>query len=190
MSRGGKLPLIISRILDPFPFLILSIIIIISKLSLYNLGLNLGIFLVALLGFISYFIYLLKSGQVSDYDLKKRSERYRLYQFALGLIVGVSLLYLSLGELGIFIYTLGILGFVFIFYAISLKWKISFHTAAQAYFMGVMLHYFGSWFQGWSLALVAIAWARVKGGHHTWGQVVAGGLLSLGLSLCLFNFVL
>lgn len=175
-------PIIISRILDPFPYLLFAMAIVIHNLSLHSFGVNFAVLLVAFVLFIVYFIYLLKTGQIADYDLKERTDRYVVYKFSILLVLTIGLTYFLLNELALFIFILGMLGFILIFYVISRKWKISFHAAIQAYFMAVMVHFYGVNWWWWSLVVIAISWARVKGKFHTPAQVAVGSVLGYVLT--------
>jgi len=68
---------------------------------------------------------------------------------------------------------------------VTLRWKVSVHSTTASAF-GVV-----AWaLLGTPLALVAawplVAWSRVRLGHHTWAQVIVGGLLGFAIFMPFF----
>ncbi len=64
------------------------------------------------------------------------------------------------------------------FFLVTLKWKISGHTSANALATGLLVHMFG--WSLWPILLIIplVAWARVVRRDHTIAQVVVGAVYS------------
>jgi membrane-associated phospholipid phosphatase len=126
-----------------------------------------------------YLIWLMQRGQVTDLDIQLRQERARpmLFMLASG---GIGVLVLALGmapsELLVLSGSLWLQSLII--FAITLRWKISVHSATATGAAAMI------WFlTGALLPLVVgvpiIAWSRVRLRRHTVAQTIAGALVSL-----------
>ena len=124
---------------------------------------------------VGYLVLLLRRGQVTDLDVYLRAQRVRPLQVALA-FGGVAWLMLAIGGApgALIILTGALLALSTIYYAVTLRWKISLHTtvaAAATTFAWTMT--------GLTLPLLVgvplVAWSRVRLGRHTMAQTIAGG---------------
>lgn len=138
-----------------------------------------------------YMFYGLRKGFISDWDISKRGERYRLYLVTiLAHLVGVIFAFLiGKTELGLILLVFWSLAVVFAL--VTYYWKISVHAGVN----GVMLAFFNH-FWGWSnywwliLVLLLVLWARVEIKKHNWLQVTIGAGLAIGwIELGLRNLI-
>ena len=132
-----------------------------------------------------YFYLRLFFGAYSDDDVSRRSERTGLYIVALlSTAVGSAALY-RLGLPHVFLrLLLAAVGVTLSCMLINFRWKISVHSASIATLstLGtIFLQWTGAWL--WICAL-ALGWARIRTGNHTWLQVLAGwGVAIVGVIL-------
>ena len=180
MSRW---PLIISRIFDPFVFILIVIALGATNLSNGSYLINLLPALTALGMFLGYFIYTLRRGLSSNYDVTNRNERQRLYVVGILLTLILVGYYWLFGEIKLAQYLLcfEILGIIFSI--ITTKWKISFHAGIQGYFVAIISFFYGNIGYWFILNIILIGWARVKGKYHTLSQVIMGGTLGVALGV-------
>ena len=131
-----------------------------------------------------YLVWLLKKGHITDIHLKVREQRTR------PLLVTVAAAFLAWGILhfGAAPRLLVALAAAMclqtvIFLAITLRWKISFHSASAAGMAVMAWLVVGSLSIGFALSVPIIAWARVRLQRHTAGQTFAGATLGGGILL-------
>lgn len=133
-----------------------------------------------------YLVWLMRRGQVTDLDIQLRQERARpmLFMLASG---GVAVFVLALGmapqELLLLSGSLWLQSLII--FAITLRWKISVHSATATGVAAMI------WFlTGALLPLVVgvpvIAWSRVRLRRHTVAQTIAGALVSLAVFVIAF----
>lgn len=180
---------IISRLFDPV-WLIPGMLALAAGWSLFN-GLRWRFIVILLLidGLIPflYFVHLLSTKEISDWDTTKREQRIKLYGFTLvvhgiGIIIAILFRKVILAEI-LFIFWMMALMFTLI----SFRWKISIHTgvsAATVVFLGLL---FGArWW--WLFMIVAlVAWARVVMKKHSFWQAATGACLAAGILLLGFK---
>jgi len=136
-----------------------------------------NILLVVLLP-VGYILWLLRSRQVTDFDVYIREQRLRPYFFTLtcdgtswliGIIAHAPHLFLVLtGASFIQMLVMGI---------INLHWKISAHAATAASFSVMTSLLFGLWSLPVLLAIPLVAWSRVRLHRHTFAQTLGGAAL-------------
>jgi len=182
-SRLTKLAIIISRLFDPV-WLIPGMLATAAGWSLFN-GLRWRFVVILLLidGLIPflYFVHLLSTKEVSDWDTTKREQRIRLYVFTLVThSIGV-ILALLLGKMVLAKILFLFLVLAVVFTLITLRWKISIHTGVSSAAVAFLTLLFGSRWLWLFLIVAAIAWARIVMRKHTLGQVVIGAVLAAGL---------
>jgi membrane-associated phospholipid phosphatase len=134
-----------------------------------------------------YLVWLLHRGQVADLDVQLREERTRPMVFAiacagiavLALLMGTAPLEMTLLAAALWVQSVAIFG-------ITLRWKISVHSATAAAAATLM------WFLTGALlpllvGVPVIAWSRVRLRRHTVAQTVAGALLGLAILVATFS---
>lgn len=130
-----------------------------------------------------YFVHLLRSKEISDWDTTKRTERFQIYGFTIAVhAVGVILAFL-LGKLVLakILFSFWLLAVVF--FGVTLIWKISVHAGVFSAAV-VFLSFTLDWRWLWLFALVAlVGWSRVTMKKHTWSQVTVGAVLAAILLL-------
>jgi membrane-associated phospholipid phosphatase len=125
-----------------------------------------------------------RSGRAGDFQLAVRQERLRPLTVALLSSSAALVLVGSLqGPRTLLVTMIAGLACGLVLTAVTLVWKISFHSGALA--AGVVL---ACWFAGLSgliliPLLVAVGWSRVRLGRHSPGQVAAGAVASSAVSL-------
>lgn len=132
---------------------------------------------VAILVPIVYLLILLRIGWVSDLDVQVRAERIRPLQFTLAAGLAAWILLLlgrAPGQLVILCGALWVM--MAINYLVTLRWKISMHTAFAAAGTTVVWILTG-FFLPLVLGVPLMGWSRVRLGRHTPAQTVAGGAL-------------
>lgn len=125
-----------------------------------------------------YLVWLLKKGLITDIHLKVREQRTR------PLLVTVAAAFMAWGILhfGAAPRLLVALAAAMclqtvIFLAITLRWKISFHSASAAGMAVMAWLVIGSLSIWFVMSVPIIAWARVRLQRHTVGQTFAGAIL-------------
>jgi len=181
----------ISRLFDPV-FLIPLMLAAAVAWSLLN-GLRWRFILILLLidGLIPffYFVHLLTTKEISDWDTTKRQQRVKLYGatliiHAVGVIFAWALGKIILAKILFSFWTLA-----FVYTLVTLIWKISLHTgvfATAATFAAVL---FGTNWIWLSAFLPVIAWSRLRLKKHTLSQVIVGALLGPVILLSLFSWL-
>ncbi len=185
---------IVSRLFDP-----LVTLGMITVLGAWRSGMSLPAFefflLVMLLGMvclpISFLAWAIRTKRVSNWDVSDRRQRIGVLTAFIPFILFDFFLVNQFGN--VYLLQLFVLfAFWFAgFFAITLFWKISGHTAGTALAAAFVIRWFGwNW---WPILFIipAIAWIRVKTKNHTPAQTVAGALYSgTVFFLCMyFGFV-
>ena len=181
----------ISRVFDP-TWIIPAMLSIAVVWSIAN-GLRWRFILLLLLldGFVPflYFLHLLRTKEISDWDTTNRRERYQFYSFTVAVhAVGV-LLAVLMGKiiLAKILFAFWILSVAFTL--ITFVWKISLHAGVLAAAATFVYYALGpSWFWMWGL-LLPVSWARVVMKKHTWLQVLSGTVLASVLLLVMFSLL-
>lgn len=124
---------------------------------------------------------MVRFSKVSDLHLKNREERFLpLCCTLVSMIVGTFLLY-QLGAAREIVWA-GVAYVInsVIFFAITLMWKISFHSSVATGCVTVLVMLVNPQF-GWLFLLIPlIAWARVYRKRHTLLQTVVGAVIAVG----------
>lgn len=126
---------------------------------------------------LGYILWLLRHGWVADFDIRRRKERTKpmiVNVASSGLAWAVLKVGAAPAELVALAAALWIQAALLLI--ITLRWKISVHTAAAAG-MGAVI-----WtLTGTALPLIigvpVVAWSRIRLDHHTFAQTVAGAVL-------------
>ena len=136
-----------------------------------------NILLVVLLP-VGYILWLLRSHQVTDFDVYIREQRLRPYFFTLacggiswlvGIVAHAPHLFLVLT--GASFVQMSVMGII------NTHWKISAHAATAASFSVMTSLLFGLWSLPILLAIPLVAWSRVRLHRHTLAQTIGGAAL-------------
>ncbi len=136
-----------------------------------------------------YLVWLVRRGRITDLDVQLREQRTRPLIFTIA-CAGLAWLVLALGgaPLQMVVVTGGLWLQMAIIFGVTLRWKISMHSAAAA---GVAMLV-------WSLAgtmlplligVPIIAWSRVRLRRHTVAQTIAGAVLGLTIFLAALSLM-
>lgn len=193
-SRFTKLAIVISRLFDP-AWLIPGMLAVAAGWSLFN-GLRWRFIVILLLidGLIPliYFVHLLSTKEISDWDTTRREQRLKLYGFTLVThSIGVILAFL-LGKIVLAKILFLFLILAGIFTLITFKWKISIHTGVSSAAVVFLSLLFGLNWLWLFLIVVVVAWARITMKKHSFWQAVIGaaaaaGIIFLGFKLLGIN---
>ena len=187
LSPEGKqktmVAIFISRLFDPV-WLIPGMLALAAGWSLFN-GLRWRFIVILLLidGLIPflYFVHLLSTKEISDWDTTKKEQRIKLYGFTLAAHSIGAIFALLLGKIVLSKILFLFLILAGIFTLITFRWKISIHTgvsAAGVMFLGLL---FGFQWLRLFLIVAAVAWARVILKKHTFWQAIIGAGLAAGI---------
>jgi|WetSurMetagenome_2_1015567.scaffolds.fasta_scaffold194901_2 hypothetical protein len=137
-----------------------------------------------------YVFWLVKKKVVSDFHIPIRSQRIRPMIFMLVTsAIAVYLLILLHTPRFVLILSLAAVGQLIIIFVITLKWKISGHTAAVSTFSALCWLLYGS-LAGFVFFLIPIViWSRLRLQRHTPLQTLAGTVLGL-LTLVAIIYIL
>lgn len=171
----------ISRVFDPLIVILLLTVYAVLQSSVSTEGMMVfALFIPLLFGIpLAFFVWKLKTHQVSNWDISNRKERIVPLIVLLGFLL-LDIIIVSLFD-NVLLLNLFILYFlwVFGFFVITLVWKISGHTGITT--LAAMLLYKWMGPQAWYvfLAIPLVAWARISRKDHTWLQAVAGIVYSI-----------
>lgn len=180
----GRVAYVISQICSPPVLGAVAMALIASTLSSPRAWMWAGVYVfLAILAPVFHLVWLLRHGRVADLDVQLREQRARPLSFAIA-CAALAVLVMALGAAPLEMVVLaGALGVqTTLIFGITLRWKISVHSAAAA---GVAT-------LAWSLigtllplliGVPLIAWSRVRLGRHTLAQTIAGTLLGLTIFL-------
>lgn len=188
-KRENILAVVISRVFDPVWLIPAMIAIAVGWSVMNGLRWRFLVLLTAIDGFIPflYFIHLLKTKEISDWDTTKRTERFRLYGFTIAVHAVGILLALLLGKviLAKILFSFWVLALAF--FEITLRWKISVHTGVSSAAVTFLVFLFGIQWIWLFLFVVLIGWARVVMKKHTWQQAIAGAVVAAMLLFLCFR---
>lgn len=185
-NRLEILARVVSIILSPLLLwpLLFGYVLLDSQLSTSDRNLSgLIIFGVGIVPSILLFYFLKKSGRISDWELRRRQERYRFNLFVLGwsalMLFLLYNLHLSvLLKLGVVV-----VSWLTLFTLITFFWKISAHSSTIMLVILLVSQKISIPFL-WGLPIVAlVSWARIYRQNHTFLQVIGGIFLSCFLYL-------
>ena len=127
-----------------------------------------------------YLVWLLSTGSISDIHVPLRQQRIRPYMASLIVACGVLILFLwwpAPQQFQMLAYAFVLQAALFLL--ITLRWKISLHSAAASNL--AVIGWLTVGLNGLALALIipVVAWARVHLRRHTLAQTVGGALLGV-----------
>jgi membrane-associated phospholipid phosphatase len=180
----GRLAYVISQIASPPVLTIAAMALLASTLASPRAWKWAGVYvMLAIVTPILYLVWLVHQGRVTDLDVQLREQRTAPLVFAVA-CTGLAWLVLVLGGAPVRMVVVagGLWLQMMIIFGVTLRWKISMHSAAAA---GVATL---AWsLVGTALPLVIgvplIAWARVRLHRHTVAQTIAGAVLGLSIFL-------
>jgi len=131
----------------------------------------------------------IRRGRISDVHVKHRSQRIRpLIAIMASATVGLVIMWLASAPTTVMALNWTLVTGVLTTGAITMIWKISFHTAvstATAMIIGVLFGWW--WIPPAMLAVAAIGWSRVRLGDHTVAQVLVGAAWGAAIGLAVFG---
>lgn len=182
----SKLAKMISDILSP-PILSAFGLGFVAMLLHIDISIIATYFLIVLVFPVTYIFYLVASNQVSDFHLRIRKERLKPYivMITCAIIGTVYLMYSKASDLLIAMSIFSIL-LVFFMAMITIKWKISGHSATVASISMVVVWMLGA--STWYILLTVplVAWARIRIRRHTILQTIGGaslGFIFMGIMI-------
>lgn len=126
----------------------------------------------------SYVLWLVQQGQVTDFDLRRREQRYHPYLITLlSNLAAWLVLYWGQGPSELVLLAGAGWVQVVLLLAITLRWKISAHTASAASFTVWSWFIFGVAAAPLIVIIPLIAWSRLRLQRHDLPQTIAGILL-------------
>ena len=164
-----------------FPWIVLLIFILIfssGQTSIQNLLLSLTYMFLLLIIPLGYIIFLRKKGEISNFDITKRTQRYKpliLFLMLLVLCIGIALItgsHMNLKYLTV-LFLIVVVNIIITFY-----WKISLHMTLNIVAI-VFINYAYHWKLGFLFLLLPIIfWSRYYLKRHTVSQLLAGMIIS------------
>lgn len=129
-----------------------------------------------------YIIWLVRKGHVSDFHLPIREERIRPLLFSLTTAVAAWGI-LSQAAAPAPLRMLAGVNVIqaIIFFLITLRWKISLHTATAAIMAQLALAFLGTSALPLTVSVPLIAWSRVHLQRHTVAQTIGGACLGIAI---------
>ncbi|MBN2007434.1 MAG: phosphatase PAP2 family protein [Anaerolineae bacterium] len=184
-SIGEYIAYGISQLGSPPVFGLMGLALIATSLTFsqvwYWLGLYLLLGLFTPMGFI---VWQLRRGQITDLDIHVRGQRKKsmLVTIASFTAIWVAMLLGRAPAILTLLAGIGAIQWIIIF-AITLRWKISVHSASATGVTLLILHVFGLSAVPLVVSLPLVAWSRVKLRHHTPAQTIAGTALGTAVFL-------
>ena len=138
---------------------------------------------------LAYVVWLVHTGELADIHMPDRRSRLKPLAVILGWSITCLVLLHFWGAPSILILVILVtMGYMMVMSAITLFWKISFHSSAITAAASIGLAISGIT-TGWSIVALMliplVAWARIHLRRHTLGQVCAGCLVGSSMGLIL-----
>lgn len=183
-TRGEHFAYWISKLGSPPVLVILTLLLIALTASSPAIWLWNGAYLIAVIVPILYLFRLLRQDKITDMDVFVREQRARPLLVTVASL-GTVLVILILGRAprAMIILTTASLVQAIAIFLITLRWKISMHSATSAAVSVLILNVFGKVAVPVVFSVPLIAWSRVKLRRHTLMQTIAGALLGGGIFL-------
>ena len=183
-TRGEHFAYWISKVGSPPVLVVLTLLLIALTASSPSIWLWNAAYLIAVIIPVLYLLRLLRQDKITDMDVFVREQRARpllVTIVSLGSVLAV--LILGRAHRAMIILTTASLVQAIAIFFITLRWKISMHSATSAAVTVLILNVFGKAAAPVALSVPLIAWSRVKLRRHTFMQTVAGALLGGGIFL-------
>ena len=186
-----KLAWVISRILDPGIVLSIMIVILIWQSRVdFKRGLLWSLLLLCLAVILPllYVLYLMRKGEISDWDISNRRERYALLFFTIFCwLLSVIILVVFDGPKLLLASAVDGLAILSVYSLITISWKISIHSGAISCPVTILIILFGPSFLPLILLVLAMIWARYKMRKHNLLQLIGGALLTSSITVLVFS---
>jgi hypothetical protein len=173
---------IISALSNPIFVIPTGIILLLVKPELaagIPLPIIFAFFAVEIIAPLAYFVYSLSAGRISDLEITKKEERYRLYLFTVACwFAGLILISNYENEL-LFGVLLILTLLVYLFAILTIITKISVHVGTATTLALLINLFFGFRYLPLFLLVPAVAWSRIKLGYHSYWQVWSAIILPL-----------
>ncbi len=136
-----------------------------------------------------YVSWLISRGQISDIDLSRREQRTLPYLMTVAGACLAAVLSLELNAPQPLSWlSIAVAAQVAVLCLITLRWKISLHSAAIASLCVVLTHFVGLTAFSVILCVPLVAWARLRLRRHTLMQTVAGTLVGAVIYIAALQF--
>lgn len=178
----GFLAYVVSQAGSPPILATLAMSLLAASLSTPQAWLWAGTYVaLAVLAPVLYLVYLQRSGRITDLDVQVRQQRFRPMILALACgAAGWIVLVLGAAPLALVAVACALWLQMLIIFWVTLRWKISVHSAAAGGVAILLWHLLGTPLP-LLLGVPLIAWSRVRLRRHTLAQTVAGALLGFVL---------
>lgn len=189
-SRSEHIALWISQVGSPPVMGLLALLLTAASTAYPGVWRWVALYLVGgLLLPIAFLIWQVRNGHITDLDVQLREQRKAAFLIT---ILGFSATWLVMlvghaPPLLTLMAGAGVLQWIII-YAITLRWKISVHSASAAGATMLLLYIYGHTAAPLVITLPLIAWSRVKLRRHTPAQTIAGS--ALGIIVVLIALIL
>ncbi len=128
---------------------------------------------------VGFFMYSLSTGKISDLEITKKEERYRLYLFTVACWFAGLILISMYGNEFLFNILLIFNLLAYLFSILTVITKISVHVGTTTALILLINLFFGFRHLPLFLFIFPVAWSRIKLGYHTYWQVWSAVILPL-----------
>lgn len=182
---------IVSWLTDP-AVVVVATVVLIALRSSASVGRGLGWAALALTFCVlvpyAALLLLLRAGRVSDRQIVRREQRLVPGLVALASVVaGLGLLVAMHAPRDLLALMVAQVTALVVLIVVSLRVKASLHTSAVAGAVTIAVLVLGWWALALAPLVPLVGWARVRGGRHTAGQVVAGAVIGVVVSALVFG---
>jgi hypothetical protein len=136
---------------------------------------------------LGFLIQALRRGNVSDWYVTRANERLVPFSVAAVSFGAAAVLMIVLSApVELLAVTLAGMAGLFVAIALTPKWKLSMHTGSISGAVVVLAMTFGPWALLSIPVIPLVGWARTRVAHHTFGQVVVGGVIGAIVATVVF----
>jgi len=128
-----------------------------------------------------------KQKKVVDIYVSKRTARTPFFLIAIASYLAATIIFSVTNTRIMFLLALGSLFVSIIAMGINLFWKVSIHCAGVTGPIFALVYVFGVAALPLATIVGLVGWSRIKLKNHTFGQTLAGTLLSLSVGIVLFS---
>lgn len=192
-SLRRRLAFLVTELLNP-PWVGMAILGVIAQQSTSGVvdflkWWGLTAFFVIMLPF-AFLLRGVRRGRFSDRFVTRASERMPLF-FVAGISLLVCLAFLLIFEAPrpVIAVTMAVIAGLLVGMALTLRWKLSFHSGSVAGGVTVLTIAFGPWALPLVVLVPVVGWARVKIEHHTPAQVILGGVIGAIVTGATFGLI-
>ncbi|MEJ2243815.1 MAG: hypothetical protein P8X87_04680 [Candidatus Bathyarchaeota archaeon] len=119
--------------------------------------------------------------------MSKRTKRIPFFLIAIASYFAATIIFALTETRIMFLLALGSLFVSIIAMGINMFWKVSIHTAGVTGPIFALVYVFGVAALPLATIVGLVGWSRIKLKNHTFGQTLAGTLLSLSVGIVLFS---